>query len=462
MLHRSPRVISRISCLLMAFWISVALPSALLAQAGDGFTVQERPGLVLVKPQAWSTDAELSMVEFLAFTDRTVKSNPGAGYYEFQTKLGDKRQIPASKVVELVVYPDLSQTADLASDEDRYTLSESIKKLQSVENRFPPAAKSLNPMIKKLSDDLAQYDSGKVRIGGTWSSRSSYVATQAQTLVAQLKSDIARADPPSSFDLKNDPRFLTLQGFAETNPAIKAQVNDISSQYGQLARAEQRKKLLAKLANPKLDLEEAQGAVSQLRGLSPEEDPRSAAFLKTWDSAQKTVKATAVDASKLAYSLEAELSAFRSEDIAPQLSPGLDRQISNFNDSMRIFLATQPPPQLLKEAAQALAVCEERETIKKVKADFADKQFLDAKDTLDAFAPMAGTVGPETTRVVAGLQHYSATRIDEFTKLREEANLLAGSGKKADALKKYEAAYMIISDPDVAEKIAVLKGAPAK
>ena len=83
--------------------------STFQGQSGDGFSVQQRPGLALIKPQPWSKDSEAAVLEFQAFINRTADGTPGAGYYEFRTKQAGRRQVPVGRIVKLVVYPDVDQ-----------------------------------------------------------------------------------------------------------------------------------------------------------------------------------------------------------------------------------------------------------------------------------------------------------------------------------------------------------------
>ena len=88
---------------------------------------------------------------------------------------------------------------------------------------------------------------------------------------------------------------------------------------------------------------------------------------------------------------------------------------------------------------------------------FQEKRYIEAKDILDGLAHRADGVGPETVRVVSGLRRQTVGKIDEFTRLRGEAKLLAASGRKPEALAKFEAAFSVIPDSDVGQQIAQLK-----
>lgn len=432
------------------------------SQPADGFTVQERPGIIIVKPQPWSKESDAMVFEFQAFIDRTASGAAGAGYYEFRAKQGDKRQIPTSRVVKLIVYPDPQLVWEVTKTEDRQSLQNTINEIKAVIAKFPASRTYVEPPLKKLEDEAALYDAGKVKFEGLWISRDAFVKTQAANLAELLKAEIVRAIPPSSFDLPNDPKYLALVEFSATSPGIKALTAELAASYGKLVRAEKRKALLMRLADASLTLPAATEAVSQLKALQPAEDAKSAAFVKLWDTGSATLKSTMTEASTLAASLEGELSANKTEDAAPKLSPELDAAISALNEKMTLLVASKPPPQFLTGSRQALAVCAAGTGFKKLQTIFADKRFLEAKDLLDNLSRQTPFIGPESTRVVTGLQQFTATEIDEFTRLREEAKLLSDSGKKTEALGKYEAAYSVIPDNSVGDEIAKLKpAAPA-
>jgi len=442
------------------FTVSVAR-----SQQADGFTVQERPGIIIVKPQPWSKESDATVFEFQAFIDRTASGSAGAGYFEFRSKQGDKRQIPTSRVVKLIVYPDPQLVREVTKTEDRQLLQNSINDIKAVISKFPATRTYVEPSLKKIEGEAAMYDAGKVKFDGAWISRSDFVKTQAANLVELLKAEIVRASPPSSLDLANDPKYLALVEFSASNPGIKALTAELAASHGKLVRAEKRKTLLQRLTDASMTLPAATEAVNQLKALQPEEDSRSAAFVKLWDAGSATVKGTTEEASTLAKSLETELAANKVEDAAPKLSPELDASISALNDKMTLLVASKPPPQLITGSRQALAVCAVGTGVKKLQVIFTEKRYLEAKDLLDNLSRQTPFVGPESTRVVTGLQQFTATKIDEFTRLREEAKLLADSGKKTEALVKYEDAFSVIPDNSVGDEITKLKPAapaPAK
>jgi len=447
-----PRITHSCTALLLCL-TAVTLHS----QPGGGFSVRERAGVVLVKPQPWSRDTEARVLEFQAFINRTADGGSGAGYYEFRTKNADRRQVPTARIVKLIVYPDVQQFREIVKPEDRQALLSNIEEIKNVVARFPASRTYLEPSIKTLSEEVARYDSGEVKTEGIWTPREVYFKAMATKLATLLKADIARAKPPSSMDLQEDPRFMGLKELAETNSDAERLATEISTQFEGLVRAEKRGDLLARLSRPGTSMPEAEAALDQLKTLQPDEDPKSAAIAKAWDSGIATVKVTSAEAAKICASLERELASFSAEDAPPEISPELDKQISALNGKITRFLATKPPIQLVNAAQQAVAVCAAGAEFRKLKAIFEEKHYIEAKDVLDDLARHADLIGPETERAVSSLQRQAVEKIEQFTRLRGEAKLLADSGKKPDALAKFEAAFSVIPDSDIGRQISQLK-----
>ena len=431
--------------------------STFQGQSGDGFSVQQRPGLALIKPQPWSKDSEVAVLEFQAFINRTADGTPGAGYYEFRTKQASRRQVSVGRIVKLVVYPDVDQFPEVVSAQDRQSLASRIEEIRAIVAKFPVSRSYLDPSTALLREELAQYDSGKVKTEGVWVSRQSFVRDKAIKLAQLLKADIARARPPSSLDLESDPRYLALKDLAEANSDAKKHAAEVSTQFGELVRAEKRSNLLEKLGRSGISLDEVETLLDQLRTLKPNEDPKSVARLKVWDSGLAVVRATSAEAERISKSMERELAAFNPGEPPAQLSAGLEKQISTMSGTIAGFLATNPPSQLAAAVRQPATLCQAGTDFNKLKAIFDEKRYLEAKDILDELTRNAALFGPETLRAVTGLRQQAVAKIEQFTRLRDEAKLLADSGKKSEALAKFEAAFSVIPDSDVGQQIVQLR-----
>ncbi len=447
-----PRLASFCSALLLC----ATAPSP-AAQSGSGFVVQKRAGVVFVKPQPWSRDSEATVLEFQAFINRTADGGFGAGYYEFQTKNADRRQIPTARIVKLVIYPDVQEFGDIIGLPDRRVLVSAIEDLERVTAKYPSSRPYLEPSIGKLNEEIAQFDSGNVKSQGVWVSRQTYAKRVATKLASQLKVEIARARPPSSMNLEEDPRFISLKDLTATSADAQRLATEVSGYLEALVRDEKRSDLLAKLARPATTLPQSKALVEELKTLRPSEDPKAAAFISTWDSGLATAEAASAEAEELCASLERELTEFNSPEGLPNISAELDKGIFALKGRITRFMAAKPPSQLIGMIQRAVAICDTEADFTKLKAIFVGKQYLEAKDVLDDLTRRAGLIGPQTVRVVAALQRSTVERIEEFTRLRAEGKLLVESGKKLEALEKFDAAFAVVPDAEVGQQISQLK-----
>jgi tetratricopeptide (TPR) repeat protein len=426
-------------------------------QPGDGFVVQERAGLVLVKPQPWSKDTEATALEFKAFVNRTADGAVGAGYYEFRTRNADRRQIPVARIVRLVVYPDLQQTPQIVSREDRQTLATVIDELRAVEARFPGSRIYLDPFVKKVGEELEKYDSGMIKTEGTWIPKQAFVRKEAEKLADLLKAEVRLAQPPSRFELDEDPRFIALKQFANTNPDAQRLASEVSGQYQRRTRAEKRSELLSRLTREDITLPEAQEALTQLKALHPEEDPKSSAGCTLWDSGIEAIDTASIEAGRISRLIESEFRGFEADAAPPRLSSRLDAEIGEANAAIARFRAGHPPRALSDALRQSVTVCSLAASLGNLKALFDEKRYIEAKDVLDELIGQPELFGANTMRVASGLRRQAVEKIGQFTRLRDEGKLLADSGKKPEALERLEAAYSLMPDRDVAQQIALLK-----
>ena len=311
--------------------------------------------------------------------------------------------------------------------------------------------------MRRLYEELAQYESGNVKIEGIWVSKQAYDKEKATKLADLLRSEIARAKPASSLDLGRDPRFITLRSLAQGNLEAERLAGEVYEQHEKLVRAKRRTDLLSGLSKPDTSMAEADAILDQVKQLRPEEDPESAATMKVWVSGMATVRAVTAEAEEICKSMERELTDVSGEQPPSHFSPGLERQISTTSGKIKDFLASNPPRPLASAAHRAVNVCALGANFKELKAIFAGKRYLEARDILDNFAREANLFGPETMRVISELRRQAAEKVDQFTRLRDEAKLLANSGKKPEALAKFEAAFSVIPDLDVRQHIAKLR-----
>lgn len=455
-----PKSLLHFKVLLALFLIELFVDASMVsAQKTDGFTLQKTPGLALVKPQPWSKPDDATVMEFEAFIDRTSTGGANSGYYEFHTNNGDKCQIASGRVVKIVVYPDSTQIKKMIVPEDREKVQAAVEELTEAMHNLPAPGVRLTLSLKTLEGELKKFDSGQIKNEGTWLPRVEFIHDQSDKLVRLLEEDINTADPPDSFDLTIDAKYIALVEYSQSDPLLQPKVNELLANYTALVRKENRVRQLALLADPKLAPTQATAAVKLLRTLRPEDDPASAAYLQAWDASFDTVKTSRAEADTLALKLESEMAAVTAANLPPQLSPLLASGLGNLNQTMLTLKGTtpSPPPPLLTEAGKAMIVCTVGEGLKNWITFFSENQFLQAQDLLSKISAQTVQIGPETTRAVGEMQKVTTLKVDEFIRLREQAKLLADSGKTAEALPAYEKAYAVIPDSTVSEEIERLK-----
>lgn len=442
---------------LAGFLLSAFPIFSLHAQSGDGFTVQERAGLVLIKPQSWSKENEAAVLEFLNYTDRTVKGMAGVGYFEFGTKQGQKRQVDASKIVEIFVYPDSSQTTDIVSTDDRDALGKQIEQIKKIIATYPATRAPLQPFLKSLTTDASQFDAGNVRFSGNWVPASQFVKARADKLIALLQSDIERTRPVSNIDLNNDPKYTALVKMGATDAATKRQVDQIKNTYDKLRRVETRAELLDRLNSPEVSLATAQVLVSQLKGLNADEDAKSALFVKRWEAGLVSNDTISKQINEAVTAFEEAMQPYSAAETPPEFPPALADKISQINRDFTAYLASKPPQQLVPKPSLVAALFQCSTGLQNLPQQFKDAKFFDANITLDQMVAPAMAIGPNTNAVVVSLRGFSGQQVELFTAVKKEADLLAASGKKAEAVLKYEAALKLVSDNEVKALIAQLK-----
>ncbi len=442
--------------------VTSLVPFAAHAQNMEGMTIQETPGIALIKPQSWSKESDATVLEFTAYVDRRATGNAAAGYYEFLLPSGNKRQVDSSKVVKVVIYPDESRIVSLVEPVDRDRVATSVREMTDVTARFPATRPHLLPHLREIATVIERYDAGEVKMDGQWVPRRVYLERQSAKYAQFLREAIQNANPPGSFNLSDDSSYTALLAIGASLPKAKTLAADLLALNQRLGRGATRKDILKRLEEAGATYEASVPLVAQLEGLQPAEDPAASAFLGKWKSAMTALDALEPVAKSAAEALEANLADFHSTDQAPEFSEETRTHLRRLGDQLRAFRAGNPPPALNARVAGAVAVEAVGAGFMELGQSLPARKVFEAKTTLDAMAPQARDIGPQCGRVVSEFQKSIATRIEFFTKTRDEAKSLAEGDKPAEAIAKYEEALAIIADPTVESALADLKAASAQ
>ncbi|MDX2079552.1 MAG: hypothetical protein SFU53_02090 [Terrimicrobiaceae bacterium] len=439
--------------LVLSVFLSLAGGGLVSAQTGDGSRPQEKPGIALVKPQPWSSDEQATVLEFQAFIDRTVKSSPGAGYFVFRTTRMPEYQVPAARVVKLVVFPDIPAT--LSNSEERAQLESAIKELEAIAKRVPFAGTALRASIAGLRAESSKYDSGFIKEEGAWIPRSEYFKRQASSLATLARADIDEAPNIREFDLTSNQYFRGLQDLAATETSLRPMVEGVRAYFDAARRKSARNDVLAKLQRPGLGRPEAEVLIAELRKLRPTEDAKANLFLKQWDDAS----AAAGELTNQIESVQAEFeSTIGGEPGAtPTVPEPLAAKIKDLSALVDRYRSGNPPAAIVVPLAAADAMKGMVERLPAVSKAVAAKQFLDAKEDLDPLVRDASKIGPKTGEALMVIQRHVTGEIEKFVKLRNEGKALADADKIEEAVAKYQAAYAVLPDREVAATLEDLK-----
>ncbi len=423
------------------------------AQTADGRAVQEKPGFALVKPQPWSRDDQATVMEFLAFTDRSVKTSPGAGYFEFRTSQRPAMQIPAARVVRLVVFPEIPK--ELITAEQRAELTKIIQDLEEISKRYPSTARVLKPSIEQLRAEEEKYDGGFVKEEGQWVARAAYFKRKAASLVELARGDIDAAPDIKDFDLSLNQYYRGLRDLAGKESSFRPLAEGVRVYYESKLRGIKRDGLLKSLAAPGVTDAQAEALVTQLRGLQPTEDAKAALFLTQWDTAK--AKAGELTAQIAAAQLAFEATMPTDPNEAVTIPEAVVAQVRQVGTAVQQYRAGNPPTAIKVPVVVSDAMGAMIEILPKIQKEISERKYLDAKSRLDTVVRNVSQIGPKSTAVVSAMQKQATVEIEKFVRLRDEAKMLADADKIEEAIKKYEEAFAVVPEADIAKQIEALK-----
>ncbi len=452
----TPKRLNTIGCrtvLLICGLFSCLLP--LGAQDVDGTSWQEKTGFALVKPQPWSPENLATVVEFQAFTDRTVKGRQIAGYFVFRNGKTADSQVPAGKMVKLVVFPPVP--AQIARAEQRAALKKIIDEHAALGVQFPAAVPVLEKYLTVLRSDAAKFDAGSVKDEGKWIPGADYRKKKADELANLLRMEITGAQRVRDLNLTNNQYYVGLEDLAKTEPSLKAQLDGVRAQYESLRRKEERNELLAKLRAPDPGFENCELYVRTLKTLKPEEDPAARQFIELWDRSLAKAAKLGSKVEELKQSFEKEMAGKKDPAGSAVVGDDIAARIHVVSQELNDYRAGSPPSVIQIPAAQAEALVACSAGLAGLAKQLEAREYFDAKVTIAGLVAPAETVGPKTVAVVEGLQNLANSEIAKFQSLRDEAQAMQSSGKVNEALMKYREAWAVMPDKDVASTIETLK-----
>ena len=436
--------------------ISLTALTSITASAQKPTAQTPKPiGLAMIKPQVWSPNSQASLMEFSAIDDRTAVGNMAAGYYQFQTLSGQQRQIPAGRVVKLILYPDLKRISEVIEPSDRQRIENTLKDLEKTTADFPATKSYLQPHIQALAGEISQFNAGKIKIQGAWILRSEYEKIQGRKITNQLISEINSANPPGSFDLTNDPKFQVLQKMASSNPAIQPLVEEVTSSLQAGARSERRKAIIKSLKNPSTPPDECRRLLDELASLKPEEDPASEQFLKKWKSLVTELDQLNATAKSLADDLDAALKSSPSPTQI-QFSDVLLFRLETFAKDWNRLCSQPIARQLFSPENLAHRLALSASALQQAPELIAQRKIFEAKTLLDEASPTSGSLGQNISRALTELQGKVNTQIEAFIAARNEGKAHLEAGRNQQAADKFREALAIADDASLRKTLETI------
>ncbi|MBE2204955.1 MAG: hypothetical protein IAE94_11525 [Chthoniobacterales bacterium] len=433
--------------LVLTLLASAVIPCG--AQIEDAQGSIDKPGLALVKPQAWSKDEQAVALDFFAYANRS-------GYYVFRTEKSSNHQVATSKIVKLVVYPDPPKF--LTTSEQRASLQKSIEELATLAGKFPTAAKQLeDKALAPLKADAVKYDAGSVKDDGQWIPRRIYFRQKALALADLLRPELSAAPNIKEVDLTMNQYYLGIEDLAKSDPSVQAVLDGVRKFYESLVRKADREGILNLLNSTKVGSDEARELVKKLKALKPDEDSRSSLYLRSWDTAAASAEQLTRQITDVQTQFEAAVPTPDESLKLPPLPPELITNVGALSDAIKTYRAGSPPSaiQVPLALADALTACGSK--FPDLSRQLQSREYFDAKAVVDPLANQADVIGPKTSKLLAELRKKLAGEISKYETLRNEGKMLADNDKIEEALKKYQQAFAIIPSKDVAAQIDSLK-----
>lgn len=425
----------------------------LSAQTRDGSTPVSKRGFALVKPQTWSPANQATVQKFVKFTDRTARGTPGAGYFVFELSNNQERQVPASQVVKIVVEPEVPK--DMLSQADCDALQKFIADFNQIGVTFPQAATLIAEMLKPSLDAVTQFKAGKVRINEGYISEKEYKKMLFDKVEAKLYQDIREAVTAKAvvaFRLISNDDFLKLQDLAKTEMDLQGRLNAVKTRYDELCAKEDMNELLAKLENPNLEPSSLAVILGRLKKV-PTPDSQIRRVIEQADTASQISNLV----NEIKSALEALFVNLPENGAVPSLGPQLASQIQTLETQFTIFSSGSPPSGInvpSESVTAAIALCNQ---LPKLDSLLLERDFFAAESAIAPLVQSSAKIGSKTNEGIKALQSFITAKLGAFSKLREEAVMLAQAGKKKEALAKYLEALAIMPNAQLAAQVEELK-----
>lgn len=432
--------------LIFLFLVSLAFSvRPLAAQNTDGHVRVEKNGFALVKPQAWSSPAQASVLKFTAYTDRSARGTPGAGYFVFRLPNQTDRQIPVAQIVKVVPQPEVPK--NISSQAECDLIKKAITDFRSLANALPAAKDLCMEMITPLDEAVAKFESGQIKIEGFWKTKAEVASQKASSYETKLKQEFY-AKNPALFELESNVYYIKLLELGKDDSALATRLTGLKAEHQRLRAREESKAMVSKLNDPELSSNEAALLLKRLKTM-PDPDIEIRALLNQAQLAE-TIELQVNEARSL---IEAQFAPPQNPEKAPVLSPDSRNAAQKLSQDFDEFKSTSPPAAIKVPVESIVAIRSLYEKLPAIDSSLQARDYLPANTALAALVEPSGKIGPHTRELMVGLQAFTTRKVASFTKLRDEAAALQKESKSKPALAKYQEALAIMPSPEVSAEV---------
>jgi len=416
------------------------------AQERDGRIFVEKPGIVLVKPQAWSPANSAQVMRFSSYSDRRARGKSNQGYLELRSDDGKTLlQVEAARVVSFSILPEIPSNIETIAE--RNQLDAARLRFLEAGKIVPGSSSDFQKMVEPLGAAIAKFDAGELLVDGKWVSADQRRKERAVQIEKTLRANIAAAKTKSDFNLESNSHFLALKALAKEDPGIQPRIDAIQADYRAMVASEEQAAIIVRLSEPSIPSREAD---SLLAKLSSSANPSEKAKLVLRQAEQ--AQALSGNASQIRSALDAALAGKPAE-----LPAELVSQIQSFSAAASAYRAGNPPQGLPAPLAEAAALSEFSTKWPEASALMQSKDFAGASRELALLEQRCSLIGPNACAAISELKKAATVEVDKFQKLSAEGEALLGNGQKEAALAKFGEALAVMPDKALQEKVDGLK-----
>ena len=420
---------------------------SLLAQSPDGHVAVEKSGFALVKPQPWSSLSQASPLKFTAYTDRSARGTPGAGYFVFRIANQTDRQIQVAQIVKVVTQPEVPNNISNQAEYDQ--IKEAIADFRALSKAYPIAKTIVDEMIKPLAADVVKYESGQIKIDGDWKTKIEVSYQDKTACETKLKKEFFGAKNPARFDMESNLYYIKLLEFSKGDPELSKRLAALKLEHQRLREQDENKEVLSKLNDATLTPNDVDLVIKRLKAL-----PNPDAVVRSILNQAKQAEVIESQVKELRSIIEAKFDSLQSP--VPGWSSDDRNKVQKLSQEFDEFKSSAPPAAIHVPMVTIKAIILFDQRLDGIVSAVQEHKYLEVNTTIATLVDPSSKIGVHTQQWVAWLLTFTTTQVADFTKYRTAAVALQKEGKYEAALAKYQEALAVMPSPEVSAEMRLI------